>query len=155
MADKVVISKELSPYDGEYEFELGELLGTLTNRELHRIKILTGLRAGEIGEAFTAEDSDVLLALTVVILERKGQTVVDDLLWDAPLGAIKLVLGVEESPPEETQETPESEQQTLDKSASSGNDSPLDSDQPANGQSPTGAPASLKSVTSDQETSAA
>lgn len=157
--DKLIIAKDLSPYDGEYEFELGELLGSLDHGELHRIKLLTKLRAGELGEAFAAEDSDVIVGLAAVILERRGFTVVDDILWSAKLGSMKLDLGVEENPPETAQETPqsepESEPQTLEQSASSGNDTRSDSDHPANGQSPTGHPASLKSVTSDQETSAA
>ena len=124
--DKLVI-EGIPPYDGTYEFTLDGF----TNRELHRIKKLTGLRAGEFEDAFSALDNDMVVALAVVILERSGQTVKDDILWDAEAGDIRLEFGeVEDSGPPAPAESP----------ASSGDSSPPASESQGNGPSPTGSP---------------
>ena len=76
---KLVI-KNLHPYDGEYELELSGL----TNRDYHRIKQLSGVRAGELGEAMQAGDIGVFVAVTEMILKRNGFPQVNvDALWDA------------------------------------------------------------------------
>ncbi len=122
--DKLVI-EGIQPYDGTYEFSLDGF----TNRELHRIKKLTGLRAGEFEDAFGALDNDMVVALAVVILERSGVTVRDDILWDAEAGGIRLEFEgvVEDGPP-----APGASQ------TSSGDASSASSESQENGQSPTG-----------------
>src|SRR5262245_15027266 len=96
--DKLIISG-IPQLDGAFEFDLVRLLSlgdsqSLTNRELHRVKTLTGIRGGEIGEAFAAGDTDVTIALAVVVLTRHGRRFDEDVLWDAPAGsAIKIELG--------------------------------------------------------------
>lgn len=89
--DKIVI-EDVPPYDGEYEFE-----GAFTNRELHIIKRISGVRAGELEEASTAMDSDLLVAIAVVLLRRAGKLprhVPDEaveLFWEAEAGSIRYV----------------------------------------------------------------
>lgn len=128
--DKLVI-EGIEPYDGTYEFALDGF----TNRELHRIKKLTGLRAGEFEDAFSALDNDMVVAFAVITLERNGHTVKDDILWDAPAGGIRLEFSEEEveddSPPGQAASP-----------TSSGDASQSSSETPENGQSPTGSPLS-------------
>lgn len=86
------------PWDGEYDFD-----GNLKNKELRRIKQVAGIRAGELVEALAAGDTDVLVALAVVVLEREGKTVDPDDFWNAEVGSITYV-GEEETagPPAES-----------------------------------------------------
>lgn len=86
LPDKVIISG-LPPLDGEYEFDVVELLNSLTNRELHKIKVMSGVRAGELDEALEAGDSDLFLAIALIVLQRRGRRVDEDMLWDAPAGS--------------------------------------------------------------------
>ena len=51
--------------DGTYDADLSYF----TNRELHRIKVMTGLRLGEYEDAFNSGDDDVIM------VSRKGQAV--------------------------------------------------------------------------------
>ena len=76
-------------YDGEYPFD-----GTyFTNRELHTIKRMSGVRAGEIPAALEAGDNDLVVALTMIALERNGKVVNEDVLWNANVGCIEAMLG--------------------------------------------------------------
>src|SRR5690242_12031910 len=118
--DKLII-EGLGRIGGEYEFDLGHVLAvggpdSLAKRELHRIKVMTGIRAGALGDAFFAFDSDVVVALASVLLTRRGKTFDEDVLWDAPAGsALKLVIGDREpakddaDPPAEPAATPDTE----------------------------------------------
>lgn len=138
--------------DGEYEFEDFD---TFTNRELHRIKKLTGLRAGEFEEAFAAGDNDMLVALAVVVLERNEKQVVDDLLWNAPAGAFSFDLTDDaEDPTKDEAPSPEhgSNERPSASEPTSGDASTVHSDRQENGQSSTGIPHSDMSVTSDRVT---
>jgi hypothetical protein len=157
--DKLII-EGLGRIDGEYDVDLGEVLAvggpdSLTNRELHRIKVMTGLRAGELEDAFFAYDNDVVVALASVLLTRRGKSVDEDVLWDAPAGsALRLVIGDREQakgdadPPAEPAETPETEQP----SPSGGESSSLTLAHPVTDRSRTGLHDSVMSVTSSQAT---
>lgn len=68
--------------DGTYDADLTYF----TNRELHEIKKQTGLRAGDLMDAFEAGDNDVVVAFALVALGRLGKAALADLLWDAPAG---------------------------------------------------------------------
>lgn len=85
---------------GEHELDLGYF----TNRELHLIKKETGVRAGELVDAFQAGDNDLLIVLAFVALQRNGRLDVPiDALWEMEAGTITLDLSDEEedaSPPE-------------------------------------------------------
>lgn len=110
----------MPPYDGEYPFDIEGF----TNRELHRIKQLTGLRVGELQEAFEAGDNDVIVALAVIVLERSGRKVEDQVIWNAEAGTIRLEF--------EDQQTEAGEQ-----------DDPSIAPQPANGGPSGNPPAAL------------
>ena len=137
MPDKIVIKDVHPSYDGEYELD-----DDFTNRELHTIKRLSGCRVGELTEALAASDTDVVLALAVIALQRQGKHIDEDVLWDSTAGNISLV-GEAEIPPAE--ESPPTERDS--KPSSSGTDSTSTSESPVNGQSPTGTPPSDTSVT--------
>lgn len=80
-----------TPFPGEYEFDLET---PLTNRELHVIKEVAKVRAGELDDSIAAGDSDVFVALATIAMVRAGK--VDrraaleaaDLLMDVPATAI-------------------------------------------------------------------
>lgn len=74
----------IPPYDCKIEFDIIELVGSLTHRELHRVKNISGVRAGELLDALTSGDTDVQLALAVILLNRKGKRVDEEKLWNAP-----------------------------------------------------------------------
>lgn len=94
--DKLII-EGIPPLDGEYEFDFAELLDSLTNREYHVIKVMTGVRAAEVFEAMEAGDTDLVMALAVIILRRRGKRVDEDRFWDAEAGtAIRIVVGSRE-----------------------------------------------------------
>ncbi len=75
--DQIIIER-IEPYDGSYELDIL----SLTGRELHKIKQMSGLRRNEIGDAFAAGDTDLIVALAAIAIERRGKYVDEDLLWD-------------------------------------------------------------------------
>lgn len=163
MADKLIV-KGLERYDGEYEFDLMALTTTghpesLTNKELHRLKLMSGVRLGELDEAlFDAYDNDVIVAIAAIILTRYGKQVDEEALWDAPvLSGIRLELGKREDvalPPAEAEEPPSSDDSASNSESltSSGVDSAAGSVSLASVPNPTGMPASDTSATSGPET---
>lgn len=75
-----------APWDGRYEFPDFRF----TQRELHRIKLLSGIRAGELIEALDANDTAAMVGVAVVVLARDGKVVDPDDLWDTPVGSLGL-----------------------------------------------------------------
>ena len=90
--------ENLAPWDGDYPFDDG----FFTNRELHRIKEISGIRAGEIFDALAAGDAVLGVALAAVIMARTGVQVDVDDLWDAKLGDIAIDWSADAGPPEPT-----------------------------------------------------
>lgn len=86
-----VVLTGVQPWDGTYVFEDFNL----TNRELHRIKEISGIRAGELIEALEANDRAAFVGFAVVMLARHGKTVHPDDLWDGDSASIRIVLGDE------------------------------------------------------------
>lgn len=82
MADIVIEFPE-----GEKRYPLPE---SVTHRESKRIKSVTGLRMGEIGEGLETGDPDVLIAFAVISAERQGERLDVDALYDLELGTIRL-----------------------------------------------------------------
>ncbi len=80
-----LIINGVPPWDGEYEFES---FSDGTNREYHRIKEISGVRAGEFIEALGAGDTGAWVGWAVVVLARHGKTASPDEFWDAPEDAI-------------------------------------------------------------------
>lgn len=145
MADKIRL-EGVFPYDGEYEMDLSYF----TMRELHTIKKVAGVRAGELGEALEAGDSDVVVAIALIALQRAGKQVSEDIIWDAPAGKVTLVAGEEEEADEDDPPTP----QAVEPNGSSGVSSRPGSASPVSDQSPTGQQRSDTSAISAQELSA-
>lgn len=76
--------------DGSYEFEFRDLVnvngpGALTLREQQRVKILSGYRGLEVREASSVLDPDVMVALTVILVERNGKTISPTRVWDSKM----------------------------------------------------------------------
>jgi hypothetical protein len=73
------------PYDGEYELDMN-----FTNRDLHTIKQVAGVRAGDLNDALEHQDLDLVVALAVNVLRRAGKPIDMDVLWDSEAGKITL-----------------------------------------------------------------
>lgn len=68
-----------------------------TNRELHIIKQVSGVRAGQLFEAMEAGDSDLVVALAHIAVRRSGAMQPSlDQLWDLPAGEISISAPAEE-----------------------------------------------------------
>lgn len=73
---------------GEYD-----VTPPFTNREMHLIKQIAGVRAAEFEEAVEKGDTDILVALAhIAVLRVKQQRPTLDELWDMPAGDITAVL---------------------------------------------------------------
>ena len=107
--------ENLAPWDGDYQFDDG----FFTNRELHRIKEISGIRAGEIFDALAAGDTDLSVALAAVITARHDVRVDVDDLWKAKLGDISIDWGADAGPPD----PPAPESEPTENESSSGTDS--------------------------------
>ncbi len=75
---------KVPPWEGRYEFEDWRL----TQRELHEIKLLSGVRAAELIEALYAGDRAACLGLAIVILDRHDKVVTAEDLWDSKVDEI-------------------------------------------------------------------
>lgn len=75
---------------------------TLTNREYHEIKRISGCRASELNDALKAVDLDVVVAFGLIALRRAGKGVpeAEDTLFDAEGGNIRLIEDDDADPPE-------------------------------------------------------
>lgn len=147
-----------SPFNGSYELDLSV---PFNHAESHIIKQVSGLRGGEIEEAFDANDTDLLVALALIALYRAGKferrqvRQVEDVLMSAPLGGLTFV--AEEEAPDPLPVTPGSS----DDARSDANGNPPSSGAPTNGTSdsqgndlsPTGSPGSPTTSTSGPATS--
>lgn len=90
------------PYDGEYELDMN-----FTNRDLHTIKQVAGVRAGDLNDALEHKDLDLVVALAVNALRRAGKPVDMDVLWDSEAGKIMLVADeVDAVPPPQPKSEP-------------------------------------------------
>lgn len=76
-------------FDGDYPIDIG----AFTMRELQIIKRMSGVRAAELEEAFTAGDTDLILAIAVIAVRRNGKAweQFEALAWESELGAISFV----------------------------------------------------------------
>lgn len=140
------------PYNGDWELDVTSLNG----EELHTIKMISGVRANELEEAFEAGDYDLVIAFAVISLKRAGQRPDVDLLRAAQVGKIILNAGEEDDArppalrmPSGVENSPGENKNGVAKTDSSGSNLRSDGDDPANDQSLTGPPGledSLKSV---------
>ena len=136
---KVKISGISSKIDGEYPIDLGYF----TNGELHLIKKLSGVRAGEIEEALDAGDNDIVVCVALIALKRNGRTdIPDGTLWDAKAGKIDLILPVaeKEAAPLAPKNEPSESSSSDESPPSSGLSLSNGGESPENGRSLTGGP---------------
>lgn len=152
--DKLIVTG-IPGLDGEYECSLTDMAlegfpGSLTNREGHRVKVMSGVRAGELLEALHAGDNDVFLAFAAIILTRKGKRFDESALWDAPMGvgvAFEIASRDSEEPGEEDPPQPAASGQPEPSGGQSGDQT---SDPSPSDPSPTGSQPSATSATSAQ-----
>jgi hypothetical protein len=76
----------INQYDGEYDLDVA----AFTGRELHTIKEISGVRGAELQDAFAAGDYDLVVAFTVIVLQRAGKIVNPDEIMDAEVGSITI-----------------------------------------------------------------
>lgn len=153
--DKLIVTG-LGRLDGEYDCDLTAMLTldhpqALTNREMHRIKTMSGVTAGRLADALSDGDSDVLLALAAIVLARHGKRFDEDTLWDAPMGS-GVTFHIADREEEEDLSPPASTPPSDGGESSSSETAALR----ASGPSPTGSPSSAMPSTapdSPQETS--
>lgn len=157
--DKLVVAG-LGGIDGEYDCDIAGMLSlgtpdSLTNGEGRQIKLMSGVRAGELEEAIIAGDSDVLVALAAVILRRHRVRFDEKTLWDAPMGS---ALDLRMDEPEEDEDNvppgiapPEKASDELEPSGGASSSRQSDGLQESHPSS-TGRPDSAISVVSDLET---
>lgn len=138
--DRIII-KDIAGYNGEYDFDASYF----TNKELHIIKKIANVRAGEIQEAFQARDSDLIVAFAAIALERNGKAWHEQVLWNAKFGSIE----IEFADAEEDADPPTSgpEESSSENKLSSGPSSDDDSVSQENGLSRTGLQESELSAT--------
>lgn len=137
----------LGPIDGEYAFDMEEIMGSFTYRELHKIKQIAGVRAGEIEDALVAGDSDVNLAFAIIILTRHGRRFNEDVLWDAPVDAgFTFRFAEREAAAEEDPTRPDTGGGPSSSSNGSGDDTTTVSESLGNSPRGTGSPGSARSA---------
>lgn len=114
-------NEEITMTLGDYgEFRVA---APFTNRELHLIKQIADVRAGELFEALDRGDNDVLVALAHIAVKRTGgQQPSLDRLWDMPAGDITLVLP-DDSEPDPTAAANGNREMTPDSSGGSNTES--------------------------------
>lgn len=168
MSQKLTVTG-LGKLDGDYPFDYVGMMAMghpeqLTNREGRTIKRMSGVRAGELNDALEAGDTDVLVALAKIILERAGRYVDEDALWDAPMAsALKFDFQHEEdedegdadSPPAESspqKPEPDSSESLSVTSESSGPSSTTGLESPGDDPKATGSLGLVKSAESEPET---
>lgn len=99
MSDEITITIS----DREYKFS-----PPFTNRELHTIKKVAGVRAGEMQAAMEAGDNDLTIAMALIAVQRTGaaRPTLDE-LWDLPVDAISVDAGEEDPTPAGEPGTPQ------------------------------------------------
>lgn len=158
--DAILRIEGIMPFDGDHPLDIGKL----SNRDLHTIKKLSGVRANELEEAFEAGDTDLILALAVIALEQNGHRMEKpavDALWNAPIGKISLAVPDEEEeeippaspPPSGSESSFDGGRNETEKSTSSGSSLSNGGDPLPNHPSPTGSPPSDTSARSASVTS--
>jgi hypothetical protein len=86
--DKFVVTG-IPAFNGEYPVDIE----TFTMRELQIIKRMSGVRAGELSEAFNGGDASVILALAVIAVRRNGKDweQFERVAWECSFDAFEFV----------------------------------------------------------------
>lgn len=162
MAESVIRISGVHPtLDGDYPIDLGGF----SNRDFHDVKRIAGVRSQEMTEAFTKGDTDMFVAFAVIALRNAGKHISEDVLWDAPVASLVLVVGDEEedevkdlppisAPPSVTGSEPGGGVERSAESETSGSASRSDAVPLVSGQNGTGTPHSVIGAMSPLEMSA-
>lgn len=89
--------KGVAPHlDATYDLDLG----SLTNRELHEIKVVSGVRPVEMLDAIVFSDAAFACALATIASRRRGRRVNEDMFLDTS-GTIRFLFdpAPDEAPP--------------------------------------------------------
>ena len=88
--DKFVVTGVGPAFDGEYPLDIG----SFTMREFQIIKRISGVRGGELSEAFNAGDMDLMVALAVIAVRRSGgnHEAFEKVAWESEVGSIDFVV---------------------------------------------------------------
>lgn len=159
MEDKLIVSGVHEDIDGEHPCDILGMLtvghpNSLTNRELHKIKVMTGIVAGNLFDAINNGDMDATVGFAAVILDRNSKSYQEDWLWDAPMGAslrFEIRQGEDEEIPP-AKGVPESTPTESEERSGGGSSKPV-SAPPVNDPKPTGDRPSDTSAISAQEIS--
>src|SRR5690242_309449 len=161
MEDKLIVSGVHEEIDGNHPCDILGMLTighpeSLTNRELHRIKKMTGILAGNLFDAINDGDMDATVGFAAVILTRNGKVYLDDWLWDAPMGAsLTFEIAAAEEEDEEippASGVPESTRTESEEKSGGGSSEPASESQ-GSAPSPTGSQPSDTSAISAREIS--
>lgn len=92
--DKFVVTG-IPAFNGDYPVDIS----SFTMRELQIIKRMSGVRAGELSEAFSAGDTTLILAVAVIAVRRSGKNweVFEQIAWESDLDCIAFVSEDEEA----------------------------------------------------------
>lgn len=129
---KLEISDVAPHINGSYDLDLA----SFTNRELHQIKIASGVRPLELTEALVYSDAAFICAVAEIAITRTGRRINHDILMDAAGGSIKVSFG---EPVEDDPENPTPRAKPATRRKSSGSRSKSSSASPADAPSPSGA----------------
>lgn len=124
--DTLTIKGVARRVDGDYACDLAAMFDVssdeaLTNQEAHLVKRLSGSRGNEIVEAFIAGDTDVRMALAIIVLGRHGKDADEASFWAAKIGATTFTLGADDL--EEPADPPTTEGEPLSSPSNDGGDS--------------------------------
>lgn len=156
MDDVLIVDGLGRRFDGEYPCDIPGLLSvtsdeSLTVREAHFVKQFSGMRGGEIPEAFVVGDVALRAAMAYVILRRAGKSLDEAMVWEGRISTFRFVLGQGEEEGEADPQT-EGEQTETSPSKSGGESSSTDSANPEGDPVSIGRHASRKSASSEQST---
>ena len=124
MPDVMIVS--VPPYEGEYEFELGEK--PLSPVEWRWLKKISGYLPLTIDQGWSGGDPDLFLAFAVIAMRRAGKIAKDDVLQvaseleEAPFDGTAITFRGEVTEEEEADPQPE-ETELEDSEPSTGEDS--------------------------------
>jgi hypothetical protein len=149
--DRLTITGLNRHLDGDYEFDIADLIGIgqpamLTGEEAYLIKKATGVRAGELEEALMAGDWDAILGIAAVVMGRHDKRVTVEQLRALPMSQVDVDLEPRKVVAEDDADPPPEVASTLQ--ADGGASGSQTSAPSENDPSRTGLPDSPRSATS-------
>lgn len=128
---KLEITRIAPHIDGIYDVDLA----SFTNRELHQIKVASGVRPPEMLDAFVYSDAAFACAVATIACQRANKRINEEIFLDAAGGSIKFVFEEQE----DDVDPPTLPGKPGTKPRRSGRASSRSSESPADAPSPSGA----------------